>query len=297
MPVPDFQSLMLPLLRFAGDGEEHTTREAIEHLAQEFRLSPEDRAQVLPSGRQTTFANRTYWAFVYLRKAGLLELVRRGVYRITQRGMEVLKEKPSKIDMKYLTRFPEYRDFRSARPTAEAEEDIGEPQQGAQTPDDRLRQSYEEMLEALKDELLEQVRQKPPQFLERLVLDLLEKMFKKRGRVTGRSGDGGIDGEIPIDPLGLDIIRFQAKRWEGTIGRPEVQRFAGALQDRRIQQRGVFVTTSSFSSEARDYADGGPIRLIDGEELASLMVEYGVGVSISEAIEIKKLDSDYFEAS
>lgn len=298
MSIPDYQSIMLPLLEFAGDGREHTVREAIEFLATWFGLNDQERKMLLPSGQQAIFDNRVGWARTYLKKAGLLESPRRGYFRITSRGLEVLRAKPSKIDVSFLEQFPEFVEFRSRRREIEATADLGE--QAQETPAELLERAYQDLRRELARELLEYVKKCSPQFFEQLVIDLLVKMGyggsrEDAARAIGRTGDEGIDGIINEDRLGLDTLYIQAKRWDGVVGRPEVQRFAGALQGQRAR-KGILITTSRFSEEAREYAAriDSKIVLIDGERLAELMIDYGVGVTRVASYEIKKIDQDYF---
>jgi restriction system protein len=301
MAIPDFQTVMLPLLRVAADGAEHSKRESVEALASEFGLTDEERHELLPSGRQATFDNRVAWAATYLKKAGLLESTRRAHFRITDRGRSVLSENPSRVDMKLLERFPEYLEFRSRRssnggPTAAAVEEPADEQ----TPEEAIESGYQRIRGELADEILQQIMACSPAFFEQLVIDLLVRMGyggtrKDAGQAVGRSGDGGIDGIIKEDRLGLGVIYLQAKRWEGAVGRPEIQKFVGALQGQRAR-RGVFITTSSFTKEAVQYTAmiENKVVLIDGEMLAQLMIDHGVGVSSVATYEVKRVDSDYF---
>jgi restriction system protein len=309
MPIPDFQSVMLPLLQLAGDGSEHRFRDAVEKLATHFALTDEERGELLPSGTAPTFDNRLGWARTYLKQAGLLESPKRGFFQITGRGKDLLAQGPAKIDLELLERFEEYRAFRSRRREASAETPpsvsvkLVEAQELplTQTPEDVLASAYRRLRRDLEQDLLEQAKASSPAFFERLVIDLLVAMGyggsrQDAGRAIGRSGDGGIDGMIKEDKLGLDVIYVQAKKWEGTVGRPEIQKFAGALQGQRAN-KGVFITTSSFSKEAADYVGviNSKIILVDGERLAALMVDHGVGVSTVGMYELKRVDSDYFD--
>lgn len=298
MSIPDYQSIMLPLLEFAGDEREHTVREAIEFLAARFGLSDQERKMLLPSGQQAIFDNRVGWARTYLKKAGLLESPRRGYFRITLRGLEVLRTKPEKIDVSFLEQFSEFVEFRSRRRQIEVTADLLE--QAQETPAELLERAYQDLRRELARELLDYVKKCSPQFFEQLVIDLLVKMGyggsrEDAARAIGRTGDEGIDGIINEDRLGLDTLYIQAKRWDGVVGRPEVQRFAGALQGQRAR-KGILITTSRFSEEAREYAAriDSKIVLIDGERLAELMIDYGVGVTRVASYEIKKIDQDYF---
>lgn len=302
MPIPDYQSLMLPLLRFAADGDDHTTREAVEVLANEFQLTPAERNELLASGQQAIFNNRVGWANSYLKKSMLLESPRRGTLRITTRGKEILKENPPRIDVRFLERFPEFIEFRD---TPRNNRGIGtaEPVVAAteQTPEESLELAHQNLRLSLAQDILTRILSCSPTFFERLVVELLVKMSyggsrRDAGERIGQSGDGGIDGIIKEDRLGLDTIFIQAKRWQGSVGRPEIQKFVGALQGQRAK-KGVFITTSSYTSEAIDYASriDTKVVLIDGQLLSDLMMDFDVGVSVSASYVIKRIDSDYFE--
>lgn len=311
MSIPDYQTLMLPLLRLAADGSEHRFRDAVEQLAAEFQLSDQERATMLPSGTAPMFDNRVGWAKTYLKQAGLIDTTRRGYFRITLRGTELLGTSPDLIDASTLENYEEFRAFRSRRSEEKGglQPDLPTillPLSPASTvpeatPEELFSQAYQRLRSNLEAEVLEQVKAATPAFFERLVIDLLVAMGyggsrRDAGKAVGRSGDGGIDGIIKEDKLGLDVIYVQAKRWEGTVGRPEIQKFAGALQGQRAN-KGVFITTSGFSREAQEYAGIIPskIILIGGEQLAALMVDHNVGVSPVSRFEIKRVDSDYFE--
>jgi restriction system protein len=307
MAIPDFQTLMLPLLRLAGDGSDHKFREAVEALAHQYQLTQEELAELLPSGTAPLFDNRVGWARTYLKQAGLLESPKRGLLRITERGKAVLSKPPSRIDIKYLDQFHEFKDFRTKRagststPATEAAAIPAQATPDAESPEDRLASAYRRIRQDLEDELLEQVKGSSPAFFERLVVDLLVAMGyggsrRDAGRAIGKSGDGGIDGIIKEDKLGLDVIYLQAKKWEGTVGRPEIQKFAGALQGHRAA-KGVFITTSSYTRDALEYVNliNTKIILIGGHELAALMIDHNVGVTRVGMYELKKVDADYFE--
>lgn len=312
MPIPDYQTLMLPFLRIAGDGQEHRFRDAVESLAQEFTLTDEERNVMLPSGTAPLFDNRVGWARTYLKQAALIESRKRGVFHISERGRELLAKNPPRIDNSTLEQYQEYLDFKLRRgETSDTSKPENQNEQAPlvrttenptdSTPEELFSQAYQRLRNNLELELLEQVKGSTPAFFERLVIDLLVSMgyggsLRDAGRAIGKSGDGGIDGIIKEDKLGLDVIYIQAKRWEGTVGRPEIQKFAGALQGQRAN-KGVFITTSNFSREAEEYANiiTSKIILINGEQLATLMVDHNVGVSPIGAFEIKRIDSDYFE--
>lgn len=302
MPIPDYQTLMLPLLRFAADGSDHTTREAVEVLAAEFQLTPAERNELLASGQQAIFNNRVGWANSYLKKAGLLESPRRGALRITTRGKQILGDNPARIDVKYLERFPEFIEFRDAsRNNREATTTESVAIATEQTPEEALELAHQSLRLNLAQDILSRILACSPTFFERLVVELLVKMGyggsrRDAGERIGQSGDGGIDGIIKEDRLGLDTIYIQAKRWQGSVGRPEIQKFVGALQGQRAK-KGVFITTSSDTAEAIDYASriDTKVVLIDGQLLANLMMDFDVGVSVSASYIVKRIDSDYFE--
>ena len=299
MAIPDYQTIILPLLRFGGDQKEHSLREAIDNLGKEFGLTEEEKKELLPSGQQEIFTNRVAWARTYMGKAGLLESTRRGYFKITGRGVTVLKQNPDRIDVKFLEQFEEFRQFRALRHTKTEEEEV-EVEIHERTPEEALESAYKQLRDNLANELLQQIKSCSPALFEKIVVELLVKMGyggsrQDAGRAIGRSRDEGIDGIIKEDRLGLDIIYIQAKRWENTVGRPEVQKFAGALQGQRAR-KGIMITTSNFSKEALDYASriDSKIVLIDGEQLAQLMIDHSLGVSPMAVYEIKKIDTDYF---
>lgn len=304
MSVPDFQTLMLPVLKQLAAGGEQPPAAVREAVASAFGLSPQDLAELLPSGRQTTFANRVAWALGYLKQAGLVESPKRGVYRLTDRGRAALAEGLDRVDIQYLMKFPEFVAFRTptptAQPDAESMPDASKAEGTTLTPDEQMRVGYTRLRESLASQVLERVRQVTPKFFEELVVDLLVAMGYGGSRedaaaVVGRSGDEGIDGIIKEDRLGLDAIYVQAKRWKEAVGRPDIQRFAGALQGQRAR-KGVFITTSTFSADAKAYATNlqSTIVLLDGKELAELMIDHGVGVSEAAMFKVLKLDEDYF---
>ncbi len=303
MAIPDFQTLMLPVLRLASDGAEHKFSQAVETLADEFQLTADEKNELLPSGTQAVFNNRVGWARSYLKQAGLLASPRRGYFTITQAGRDLLATEPPKINLALLEQYPEFVEFRTRKRADNQTSEPAEPEQPSDdTPEDALAAAYTKLRKALEAEILAAVKDASPSFFERLVVDLLVKMGyggnrQDAGKALGKSGDGGIDGIINEDRLGLDVIYIQAKRWEGTVGRPEIQKFAGALQGQRARN-GVFITTSGFSREAREYAAmiESKLILIDGDYLARLMAEHGVGVSTVGLYPVKRLDSDYFDA-
>jgi restriction system protein len=299
MAIPDFQSIMRPLLEHLSDGEERSNDETLEALSAHFKLSASELQQLLPSGKQTVFRNRVAWTKTHLKQAGLIDSPRRGVYRITLQGQDLLRSTDRPIDMRVLFRYPSYQEFRGKRDNSDVKERPLElPLE--MTPEEHIEYGTEQIRTQLSAEILERIKQCLPDFFERLVVELLVAMGyggsrRDAGQAVGRGGDGGVDGIIKEDKLGLDTIYIQAKRWEGVVGRPEVQKFAGALQGFRAR-KGIFITTSSFTKEAQQYtaAIESKIVLIDGSTLASLMIDHGIGVTTIQAFEIKRLDSDYF---
>lgn len=301
MPIPDFQTIMLPLLELSADGKEHIIREANEKLAVEFNLSDEEKAHMLPSGRQPTFYNRVSWAKIYLQQAGLLSSPRRACFQITARGREVLANKPDRITIKFLENFPEFVESRSSKKEKGKSTVRETDNDDHETPEEKLEDAYQKIRSELASELLNHIKSGSAQFFERLVVELLVNMGyggsrREAGQAIGRSGDEGIDGIINEDRLGLDVIYIQAKKWEGTVGRPEIQKFVGALHGKRAR-KGVFITTGSFSGDALDYVSriDPKVVLIDGRQLAELMIDFGLGVTPTVSYEIKRLDTDYFD--
>ncbi len=299
MAVPDFQSWFLPLLKHLSDGKDHGMSELYQALADDMALSADDRAQLLKSGAQLVFENRIGWARTYLKKAGLIEAPSRGVVRITERGKSILATPPEKLNVKFLRQYPEFVEFHTYKPDAAS---LSTPavEVAQESPLDTLERVHGELEQQLANEILERVKKAPPAFFERLVIDLLLAMGyggsrEDAGRTIGKSGDGGIDGVINEDRLGLDVLYIQAKRWEQAVGRPVVQAFAGSLEGVRAR-KGVMITTSSFTPDAQQYVRQieKKIVLIDGATLATFMIKHNVGVGIEAAYEVKKLDSDYF---
>jgi len=298
MSIPNYQKIMLPLLKFSGDKKEHSIREAINHISELFNLTDEEKREKLQSGQQQVINNRTAWAKTYLKKAGLLESTRRSYFIITENGLDVLKENPVEIDMIYLKRFPEFIEFTTIK--KQEKQSISQEEQ-QQTPQEVLGLSYQQIKDELIQEILKSIKITQPDFFERLVVELLLKMGyggsrKDAGEAIGKSGDEGIDGIIKEDKLGLDTVYIQAKKWEGTVGRPEIQKFVGALHGQGAK-KGIFITTSNFSKEAIGYASNmndPKIVLIDGMLLSNYMIDNDIGVSKVETYEIKKIDSDYF---
>lgn len=297
MPIPPFQDLMLPLLKLTSDGRERSSREVRDQLAGSLGVTTEEQAILIPSGRQALYTNRVAWALAHLKVAKVLESPARGVYRITQRGQDVLAENPARVDLRFLRRFPEFVEFRGGaqEPRAAVIDDAEQ-----QSPAELMEASYRALRKDLAAELLTEVKRCTPAFFERLVVELLLAMgyggsMSDAGSAVGQSGDGGIDGIIKEDRLGLDAVYIQAKRWEGTVGRPLVQAFAGGLDGRRAR-KGVMITTSQFSKEAYDFVASIEKRivLVDGEKLAEYMMDYGIGVTEIVSYSVRRIDSDYF---
>lgn len=291
---------MHPLLELHQDGQEHLNRDLIENLAEHFNLTTEERRQMLPSGGARFFDNRVGWAKSHISQAGLLSAPRRAISVITERGREVLRNHPNRIDLRILNEFEDYREFRNRRRTPGEPPEPTEEGANTQTPEESLDNAYLTVRRQTEADLLNQIMANPPDFMERVIVDLVVRMGyggsrKDAGEALGRSGDEGIDGIIKEDPLGLDIIYLQAKRWTGPVGRPEIQKFAGALQGQRAR-KGIFITTSSFSADAVEYVSriDSKIILIDGPQLTKLMFDHGVGVTTASTYEVKRIDSDYF---
>lgn len=301
--IPDYQSIMLPLLKLVSDGQEYKYRDIVEKLAAEFNLTEAERKELLPSGTQAFFDNRVAWAKTYLKKAGLLDSPKRATFIITQLGRDTLAKNPSRIDARYLRQFPSFLDFINAsRTDSETEEETSPTQINDQTPEESLEKAYLHIRKSLASDLLNKVVELSPAFFERLVVELLVKMgyggsFKDAGKAIGKSGDEGIDGTIKEDKLGLDIIYIQAKKWKpgNVVGRPELQKFVGALAGQGAK-KGIFITTSNFTRDALEYTPRNETKivLIDGEQLSQLMIDYNLGCTTLQSYELKKIDSDYF---
>lgn len=301
MTIPDYQTIMLPLLKIAGDKKEHSIRETIDHIGDLFKLSEQERKEVLPSGRSYIIDNRVGWARTYLKKAGLLEDTRRSYFRITDKGAEVLAKSPKEINVKFLQQFPQFMEFRKRKDDEEeTEQERVIQEEATQTPQELLEYGYQKIKRDLAQEIIEAVKKASPRFFEQLVVELLLKMgyggsLKDAGKAIGQSGDGGIDGIIKEDKLGLDVIYIQAKRWENVVGSKEIRNFVGSLVGQKAN-KGVFITTSGFTKDALEYIKTitHKVILIDGDMLSQLMIENNVGVSTIINYEVKKIDSDYF---
>jgi restriction system protein len=305
MPVPGYQTVMRPLLAYAQDGGEKNIGEAIKAIADQFNLSEQERSELVPSGKQNLLANRVHWARTYLDHAGAIKRTRRSHFQITDRGRELLKQHPKRIDTSVLNQFPEFVAFRSSKPSEEhTQTEASEPSapNGSATPDEAIDAAEKEISQNLQAQLLDRIFELSPAFFEQLVLELIVKMgyggaLGALAEKTGGTGDEGFDGIVNEDVLGLDKIYLQAKRYakDNTVGRPMIQQFAGALAG-KAASKGVFITTSSFSLQAIEFAKQVPQRLIliDGERLTKLMIQYGVAVRTERTVEIKRIDLDYF---
>lgn len=300
MAIPDFQSVMRPVLQTVQNGVPLPLNELRERVADQFQLTEDERKERLPSGNQTVINNRVGWARTYLNKAGLLRIPDKGMVQITPRGLHALAEGPERITVGWLKQFPEFADFHTAKSQSTGTPTDRRVDVVETTPDEQLAEAHQALMQTLADELLAQVRASTPSFFEQLVVDLMIAMGyggsrKEAGKATQATNDDGVDGIIKEDKLGLDVIYLQAKRWANTVHRPEIDKFIGALTRQRAR-KGVFITTSEFSDGARTAALGLDIKvvLIDGDELARLMIENNLGVSVKQVYEVKQVDSDYF---
>ena len=305
--IPDFQAIMLPLLKQVGDGKEYRLDEIVDLMAKEFKITAEQRKELLPSGQTFIFGSRVGWARTYMKKAGLIETPKRGYLKITNKGIDVLKQNPSWINIAYLKQFSEFIEWQNVRKedsqNGTGTEVIQSESIIAQTPEELLESSYQSIRKDLSQEILDRILNLSPSFFERLVVELLVKMgyggsIQDAGRAIGKSGDEGIDGTIKEDKLGLDVIYIQAKRWQpgNVVGRPEIHKFIGALVGQGAK-KGIFLTTSSFTKDAISFIPKSEMKivLIDGIQLSQLMIDYNVGVALQHLYEIKRIDNDYFE--
>ena len=303
MAIPDYQSLMNPVLSLMADNKTRSVRDVIEALAVLFNWTAEDLDERIPSGVQSVAQSRVGWAVTYLKKAGLIESPKRSQNRITPEGSRVASLPDVKVNNRYLRQYPSFVEFQGGKSQNSSNQITTPIEQNHSelSPEEQLDSAALSLQQSLADDLLDKLKTVSPAFFERIVVDLLVSMgyggsVKDAGKTIGKSGDGGVDGIIKEDKLGLDTIYIQAKRWDGTVGRPEVQKFAGALQGFRAR-KGVFITTSSYSNDARDFVKNidSKIVLIDGAELSRLMIEYGVGVGVQRVVKVMRLDGDYFE--
>lgn len=303
MAIPTYEECMLPLMKIAEDGKEHLFREATDALINQFNLTEKEKQELLPSGSAFVVNNRIGWARTYLTKAGLLLKTKRGYFRISEEGKKLLQKEPAFINTKMLKEYDAFNEFQTTKEPDNSENNKTEHNiQQSITPHELLESGYLSIKNELADELLSTIKNISPSKFEKLVIDLLVKMgyggsIKEAATVVGKSGDEGIDGIIKEDKLGLDVIYIQAKKWDsGTIGRPEIQKFAGALLGKKAK-KGIFITTSTFTNEAKKYVTDidAKIILLDGKQLTELMIENNLGVSTQDVYTIKRIDSDYFE--
>lgn len=296
MAIPKYFEMHKPFLEFLKDGESHTLKELKTYVSTFFSLSEDDLAELLPSGRQTIFANRIGWASMYLKKAGLIDSPARATFIITNEGQRVLQDNPPTINVEYLMRYDSFREFQNSPSKDSQSNDVNLSENS--TPDDTFEDAFKKINKSLGDELLGEVMKLSPTAFEQMVLDLMSKMgygtFENAAKTTSISGDEGIDGIIMEDKLGFDLIYIQAKRWSGDcpVGRPEVQAFVGAIAGKG--GKGLFVTTSKFTKQAIDYAKNQHIILMDGDKLTNYMIENNFGVSTKKTFEIKAVDTDLF---
>lgn len=306
MPIPTFQEIMLPAINQLADKSRKSVKEITSAISTDFKLDDNERKQLLPSGTQTVIANRTNWALYYLKRAGLLGSPKRGSYEITELGIKIMASNPSKLDSDYLKQFEEFQKFvgkRVEQNGSEIQQDQPEEIDENETPEEILESAYQKIRNSLSSDLMALILSQSPDFFERLVIELLVKMgyggsIKEAGKAIGRSGDEGIDGVIKEDKLGLDIIYIQAKRWaeNSSVGRPEIQKFVGALAGQGAK-KGIFITTSKFTKEAIEYSPRNETKvvLIDGRQLTQLMIDYDIGVAPVTKYDVKRIDNDYFE--
>ncbi len=302
MPIPDYQTIMLHLLQLTANKKERSLKDIIEVLSNEFHLTEEDKSELLPSGQTFLFGNRVGWARTYLKKAVLIDSPKRGTVMITERGLSILKKKPKRIDVALLKQFPEFLAFQNIKKEGADKESIPHIDISTQTPQETIDNAYQNIRQSLVQEILERVKSLSPIFFERLVVNLLVRMgyggsIKDAGKATRLTNDEGIDGIIKEDRLGLDFIYIQAKRWtDSSVGRPDIQSFVGALDGQRAN-KGIFITTSTFSNTATEYVKtiSKKVILIDGQQLAEYMIDYNIGVSTVQTFELKRIDNDYFD--
>lgn len=307
MAIPDFQTAMLPLLKLVADKKVWKVRDAVDCLADQFQLTPDERSALLPSGGALVFSNRVAWARTYMAKAALLRSPARGQLQITERGIELLSTHPLAISIETLSQYPEFVAFREGSKPTSQQEGASSPTltfigraMVPVSPQESLEQAHSDLTAALNSDVVELLKTTTPVRFEQIVVDVITSMGyggsrQEAGKAIGKSGDEGIDGIINEDRLGLDTIYLQAKRWENPVGRPEIQKFVGALAGQQAS-KGIFITTSVFTKEADDYARKIPqkVILVNGAQLARLMIEHNVGVSTVATYELKKVDSDYF---
>jgi len=297
--IPDFQTIMLPLLEFFADGKEHSKGEAVEYIVDRFSLSENEKNLIYPVSKAKVVYSKVHFAETYLKNAGLITSIGRGLFKITNRGLTVLKDKPTKIDVSFLEQYPEFVEFKNRRRDSKIKQEIEKTTETELSPIELLEKGHAKIKDDLVRDLLEQIKNRPPEFFEKLVVELLLKMGyggsrDDAGKAIGKTADGGIDGVIREDKLGLDVIYIQAKRWDNPVGSPHIHQFIGSLANKNAN-KGVFITTSTFTEAAKNSIQG-PYRiiLIDGETLAQLMIDYNIGVFTKATYEIKEIDTDYF---
>ena len=294
MAIPKYDEITLPMLQYFSDDKPHLINDLIDHISAHFKLSEEEKNQLKPSGGQTLFRNRIGWSKFYLKKAGLISVSPDKMHQITQDGLDLLKKNPEKIDRKLLQQIPKYAEFINSMKDENSEETLLITDQNT-SPEDLIISGYTEYRKNLESEILEKIKNKHPDFFEYLVIDLIENMGYGRGTVTGKSGDGGIDGMVDEDKLGLSQIYLQAKRWQGTVPGREIRDFAGVL-DSKKSKKGIFITTSDFSQDAKEFVKttSSKIILINGKRLSQLMFDHNVGFSKGDTYQLKTIDEDYF---
>ncbi len=300
--IPDYQSIMLPLLKKISDGKVYKYRELIEILSKDYNLTEQEQKELLPSGQQPIFDNRVGWANTYMKKAGLIKSEKRGHLQITEIGQKILSDNPKEINNQFLKQFDTFKDFTKVKKNGTTKsKEIKEIIEEEQTPEEMIEYAHQKLTNDLSQELIETIKVCSPRFFENLVIDLLLAMGyggsrADAGKAIGKSNDGGIDGIIKEDKLGLDIIYVQAKRWENTVPTREVRDFAGALLAKKAK-KGIFISTSDFPKSAKEYVSQiePKLILIDGNRLGQLMIEFNVGVSTQRTYKVKRIDSDYFE--
>jgi len=302
--IPDFQTLMLPVLKYIGDNKEHSKKEVVESLSIIMNLSEEEKREMLPSRNQPVFYNRITWVFAHFKAAKIITNTKRGIIQITELGIDILKKNPDTINLKFLKQLPTYVDAMNNwknKTSVDTISKVDDTDNEIKTPEELIETGYQKIRQSLEQELLSKLKTVHPSFFEKIVVELLVKMgyggsIAEAGKATRYTNDEGIDGIIKEDKLGLDVIYIQAKRWDSVVSRPEIQKFVGALAGQRAK-KGVFITTSNFSKDAAAYAAQMDVKiiLIDGEDLAQYMIDYNLGISVQSTYEIKKIDSDYFD--
>ena len=301
--IPDFQTIMLPFLEILGDGQEHELQGIIKKISDRFDLTEEERRRLVPSGGQEVIVGRVGWVRTYLKNANLIITIRRAVFKVTQDGLDLLSNKPSKIDVKFLQTIPAFQEWKVSQKRKDRQVESVEIEETeiTQTPEELIGYSISKIREELISELIDKIKSCSPRFFEKLVIDLLIKIgyggsLKEAGSIVGKSGDGGIDGIIKEDKLGLDKIYVQAKRWENIVPISQIRDFAGSLLQQKAK-KGIFITTSDYPKSAYDFVNNIEHRivLINGRELAEYMIDYSVGIQLKKTYEIKRIDFDYFE--